>query len=82
MPSPQALVEKIAALPPERIAEIEDFVEFIAAKTRREAAFDRLLAVAPALEEAGIPPMTEDEIMAEVEAVRAARRSRSAGAAD
>ena len=81
MPSPQALVEKIAALPPERIAEIEDFVEFIAAKTRREAAFDRLLAVAPALEEAGIPPMTEDEIMAEVEAVRAARRSRGAGAA-
>jgi hypothetical protein len=81
MPDTQALVEKIAALPPERIAEIEDFVDFLAVKTRREAAFDRLLAIAPALEEAGIPPMTEDEIMAEVEAVRAARRSRGAGAA-
>ena len=81
MSNTQVLIQKIQALPPERIAEIEDFVDFLAVKTRREAAFDRLLAIAPALEEAGIPPMTEDEIMAEVEAVRAARRSRGAGAA-
>jgi hypothetical protein len=76
----QALIEKIEALPAERRAEVEDFVDFIATKTRRLAALDRLLAIAPALEAAGAPPMTEEEIAAEVEAVRAARRSRSAGA--
>lgn len=76
----QALIEKIEALPAERRAEVEDFVDFIATKTRRLAALDRLLAIAPALEAAGAPPMTEEETAAEVEAVRAARRSRSAGA--
>jgi hypothetical protein len=39
-----------------------------------------LLAIAPALETVGIPPMTEDEIQAEVDAVRAARRARNIGA--
>jgi hypothetical protein len=32
MPNAQALLEKIQALPPDRIAEVEDFVEFIAAR--------------------------------------------------
>lgn len=32
VPNPRALLEKIQALPVERIAEIEDFVEFIAAR--------------------------------------------------
>jgi hypothetical protein len=76
----QALMEKIQALPPERLGEVEDFVDFLAAKTRRLAALDRLLAIAPALEAAGVPPMTEEEIQAEVDAVRAARRARSSGA--
>jgi hypothetical protein len=76
----QALIEKIQALPAERIAEIEDFVDFIATKTRRLSALDRLLAVAPALEAAGAPTMTEEEIAAEVKTVRAARRGRGTGA--
>lgn len=80
MADAQALMEKIQALPPERLSEVEDFVDFLAAKTRREAALDRLLAIAPALEAAGVPPMTEDEIQAEVDAVRAERRRRAAGA--
>jgi len=74
------LVEKIRALPAERIAEIEDFVDFIAAKTRRLTALDRLLAIAPALEAAGASPMTEEQIAVEVEAARATRRDQSAGA--
>ena len=37
MPIPQALLEKIQALPPERIAEIEDFVEFIAAREQERS---------------------------------------------
>jgi hypothetical protein len=76
----QQLMEKIEALPPERIAEVESFVEFLSAKTRRQAALDRLFAIAPALEAAGAAPITEEEIEAEVEAVRAARRGRSGGA--
>jgi hypothetical protein len=79
MPNAQALLEKIQALPPERLGEVEDFVDFLAAKTRRQDALDRLFAIAPALEAAGAPPITEDEIQAEVDAVRAERR-RSAGA--
>jgi hypothetical protein len=74
MPNAQALIEKIQALPPDRLSEVEDFVDFISAKTRRLAALDRLLAIAPALEAAGVPPMSEDEIQAEVDAVRAERR--------
>jgi hypothetical protein len=62
MPYRQTLLEKIQALPPERIAEVEDFVDFIAARTRRQAAMDGLLAIAPGLDAAGAPPMTDDEI--------------------
>jgi len=82
MPTPQALMEKIQALPPERLAEVEDFVDFIGSKARRLAAFDRLLAIAPALEAAGVPLMTEDEIQAEIDAVRAGRRQRQGSGAD
>jgi hypothetical protein len=75
----QALIAKIQALPAERIAEVDDFVEFLSAKTRRLEALDRLLAVAPALDAAGAAPLNEVEIQAEVDAVRAQRRSRQAG---
>jgi hypothetical protein len=70
MPTPQALIEKIRALPQERLQEVEDFIDFIGSKARRLAALDRLLAIAPALEEA------------EVDAVRAERRLRRGGGAD
>jgi len=70
------LIEKIQALPQERIAEVEDFVDFLAGKARRLGALDRLLAVAPALEAAGAPRLTEEEIEAEVKAARAGRRDR------
>ena len=76
----RALIDKIQALPADRIAEVEDFVDFLATRTRRLAALDRLLAIAPALEAAGAPAMTEREIAAEVSAVRTARRSRKTGA--
>lgn len=78
----QALMEKIRALPEERIAEVEDFVDFLAGKARRREALDRLLAIAPALEAAGAPPLTEGEIEAEVKAMRSARRSGGSSRAD
>jgi Protein of unknown function (DUF2281) len=72
----QSLISKIRTLSPQQVAEVEDFVEFLAAKGRKRAALDRLLSIAPALEAAGVEPMTEDEIAAEVKAARAERRSR------
>jgi hypothetical protein len=45
---------------------------------RRESG-RRLLEIAERLHAANIPPMTEEEIVAEVKAVRAERRARDAG---
>lgn len=75
----QRLMSKIRTLSPQQVAEVEDFVEFLATKARRRRALDRLLAIAPALEAAGAAPMNEDDIAAEVDAVRAERRVREAG---
>ena len=71
----QTLIEKIEALPPQRVAEVEDFVEFLSAKTQRPAAFERLLTVAPALEAAGAPSISEADVLAEVAAPRGTRRA-------
>ena len=76
----QALIDKIDALPPAQRAEVEDFVDFIATRARRLAALDRLLAIAPALEAACAPPVSEEEILTEVQAARAERQRRNAGA--
>lgn len=76
----QTLISKIRTLLPQQVAEVEDFVEFLAAKARKRSALDRLLAIAPALEAAGVEPMSEDEIAAEVEAARAERRAREQAA--
>ena len=76
----QVLLETLKSLPAKQRAEVEDFVEFLAAKAKKRAAFDRLLAIAPALETAGIAPMSEEEITAEIKAARAERRARDASA--
>jgi hypothetical protein len=44
---------------------------------RRRQAIDSLLTIADRVAEAGIPPMTEEEIDAEVKAVRAERKKRA-----
>ena len=77
--SPQAdaaLLEKLNALPPAQRAEVEDFVDFLTSRAKKRLALDKLLAIAPALEAAGVEPMSEEEIDAEVKAARAARRAR------
>ena len=78
--SEQTLISKIRTLSPQQLAEVEDFVEFLAAKTQKRSALDRLLAIAPALQAVGAQPMSEDEIAAEVKAARAARRARAGNA--
>lgn len=77
----EALIEKVKALPPEQLAEVEDFVDFLSARARKRAALDRLLAIAPALEAAGGAPMSMEEINAQVKAARAERRARSSPSA-
>lgn len=72
----QVLIETLKSLPAQQRAEVEDFVEFLAAKAKKRAAWDRLLAIAPALEAAGVAPMSEEEITAEIKAARAERRAR------
>jgi hypothetical protein len=74
----QTLIEKIKALPPERLAEVEDFVDFLVAKERGDA-FDAFLSVAEMVAKAGVPALTAKEIEAEIKAYRNARR-RAAGA--
>ena len=37
MPDAQALLEKIQALPPERLSEVDDFVDFISAREQERA---------------------------------------------
>jgi hypothetical protein len=72
----EVLIETVKSLPAQQRAEVEDFVEFLAAKAKKRAAWDRLLAIAPALEAAGVEPMSEEEVAAEVKAARAERRAR------
>jgi len=72
----EVLLETVKSLPAQQRAEVEDFVEFLAAKAKKRAAWDRLLAIAPALEAAGVAPMSEEEVDAEIKAAHAERRAR------
>lgn len=76
--NPDPLYEKLKALPPQRRAEVEDFLDFLVRKEARTAALDRLLAIAPALEAAGMQAMSDHEIQAEIDAARAERRNPTA----
>jgi hypothetical protein len=72
----QVLIETLKSLPAQQRAEVEDFVQFLATKIKKRAAWARLLAIAPALQAAGVEPMSEEEITAEIKAARAERRAR------
>lgn len=74
---PQSLLDKIKALPPQRRAEVEDFVDFLKTRERADAAerlgqaFDKLDAVKGA-------PLTSEEVQDEIRAARAERRAKNA----
>ena len=72
----RTLLDKLGQLPPEQQAEVENFVDFLANKQRRRAALDRLLSIAPALEAAGVQPISDDEVVALVKEARAERRQK------
>lgn len=76
----ELLIEKLKSLPPEQRAEVEDFIDFL--KTRRERARDE--AAKPLgdafakLDALNLPPMSPEDVQAEIDAVRAARCGRDA----
>ena len=68
------LIERLKLLPPSRVAEVVDFVEFLAAREERAAAAARLGESMAKLDALNLPPLTEEEIDAEVQLARQARR--------
>ncbi len=75
----QALIEKLQSLPPQRRAEVEDFVDFLKNRTaaERSEAARRLGEAFQKLDALDEPPMSTEEIQAEIDAVRAERRTRA-----
>lgn len=70
------LIERLKTLPPDRVAEVVDFIEFLAAREERAAAARQLSEGLARLDALDLPLMPEDEIDAEIQA---ARRDRLAG---
>lgn len=76
--SEQVLIEKIRQLPPQRLAEVEDFVDFLRAREERSAAGARLGESLAKLDALNLPPLSDDEIAAEIQAARQERAARRA----
>lgn len=70
-----ALIERIKALPPERRAQVEDFVNFLAAQERRREAAEALRAMWEKLPQEELTPEIEQMIVEEVRTVRAEKRA-------
>lgn len=75
---PQTLIEKLKNLPPERVAEVEDFVDFLHTRDQEasNAAAQRLGEAMTRLAALDLPPLSEDEVQAEIDAARRERRER------
>jgi len=74
----QSLIQKLQRLPPQRLAEVVDFVEFLAARDERAAAGVRLGESLARLDALELPPLSNEEIEAEIEAARQERAARRA----
>ncbi|MFO7901870.1 MAG: hypothetical protein R6U98_04355 [Pirellulaceae bacterium] len=74
---PERLLEKLKALPPQRLSEVEDFVDFLKGRdeSARAAASRRLGEAMTWLDALNLPPLTADEVEAEIQAARAERQN-------
>jgi hypothetical protein len=70
------LIEKLQKLPPQRLAEVRDFVEFLVVREERAAAGARLGESLAKLDALGLPKLSDDEIAAEIQAARQDRATR------
>jgi hypothetical protein len=68
------LMERLRKLPPARVAEVADFVEFLASREERAAAAQRLTDGLARLDALDLPAVPEDEVEAEIQAARQERR--------
>jgi hypothetical protein len=68
------LMERLRKLPPARVAEVADFVEFLASREERAAAGQRLTDGLARLDALNLPAVSEDEVEAEIQAARQERR--------
>ena len=68
------LMQGLKSLPPERVSEVLDFVEFLAERVKREAATQRMTEAFTELRKLNLPPISDDEINAEIQAIRRERR--------
>lgn len=73
------LIERLKKLPPNRVAEVVDFVDFLTAREERAAAAQRLTEGLARLDALKPPEITEDEVEAEIAAARQEKRSRQGG---
>ena len=69
------LIERLKKLPPNRVAEVVDFVEFLAAREERAEAAQRLTEGLARLDALDLPPVSEDEVEDEIQATRRDRRA-------
>lgn len=72
------LIEKLQKLPPQRLAEVRDFVEFLATREERAAAGARLGESLARLDALNLPPLSDEDIAAEIQAARQDRTGRRA----
>lgn len=70
------LLERLKKLPPSRVAEVVDFVDFLAAREERTAAAQRLTEGLVKLDALKLPPVSEDEVEEEIQASRKDRQER------
>lgn len=73
-----ALIRKLESLPQQRLAEVEDFVEFLAVREGRTAARERLGEALAKLDAANLPSLTDEEIAAEIATARQERTAQRA----
>ncbi len=74
----QTLIEKLQKLPAQRLAEVEDFVEFLTVREARAAVGAQLGMTLAKLDALSLPPVSDEEIEAEVQAARRERAARQA----
>jgi hypothetical protein len=72
------LLQKLQKLPAQRLAEVEDFVEFLTAREARAEAGLRLGESLAKLDALNLAPLSDEQIEAEIQSARRERTARRA----
>ena len=64
------MIERLKKLPPNRVAEVVDFVEVLAEREEHTAAAQQLTEALARLDALNLPPISEEEVADEVRAAR------------